>query len=129
MSDSDRRQFLKQTAAAAAGAGVLAPWCMVAADQAAADKAAPFPPHQPLVLPGLHAYAEKSVAAGQSVYFRISSAVPYRLAVCRLAGAVDDPSSDIVLHKCEAAPSINNPFIPVRMSTSKKRCRQRSSGR
>jgi hypothetical protein len=57
-----------------------------------------IPPHQPLDLPGLHGYAEKSIPAGDTIHFRISSTLPYRLKVCRLAGGVDDLDADVVLH-------------------------------
>ena len=56
------------------------------------------PPHQPLDLPGLHAYAEKSISAGDTIHFRVSSTLAYRLKVCRLAGGVDDLDADVVLH-------------------------------
>ncbi len=48
----------------------------------------------PIYLPGVHAYAEKSVASGQTIHFRVSSDVPYHLCVCRLGPNVDDPSLD-----------------------------------
>ena len=37
-----------------------------------------FPEHRPVNLPGLHAYAQKSIAAGEEIEFRVSSAVPFR---------------------------------------------------
>jgi putative heme-binding domain-containing protein len=40
-----------------------------------------IPPHQAVTVPGLHAYAEKSIAAGEQVNFRVSSSVPYQLSV------------------------------------------------
>ncbi|MDP7106731.1 MAG: hypothetical protein QGH41_06610, partial [Roseibacillus sp.] len=41
------------------------------------DRQQEIPPHQPVNLPGLHAYAQKSIAAGEEIEFRVSSSVPY----------------------------------------------------
>ncbi len=45
---------------------------------------AEIPPHRPVALPGLHAYAQKSIAAGGEIEFRVSSSVPYDLNVVQL---------------------------------------------
>jgi len=98
---SDRRQFLKETAvglAATAALGNLEPPAANAKKQAFQTPRAAIPPHRAVEAPGIHGYAEQSVAAGEAVHFRVSSTTPYQLEVCRLAGAVDDPDSDEVLH-------------------------------
>ncbi|HEY2952429.1 MAG TPA: LamG domain-containing protein, partial [Verrucomicrobiae bacterium] len=67
-----------------------------------------IPPHRPLLLAGVHAYADaQSVTAGQTISFCVSSTVPYRLSVCRLGLKVDDPASDLVLHEfVESGPEV-----------------------
>lgn len=42
-------------------------------------------------LPGVHAYAEKSIAAGSTIHFRISSSTEYTLAIYRLGSGMDGP--------------------------------------
>ena len=44
-----------------------------------------IPEHQPVNLPGLHAYAQKSIAAGEEIEFRVSSAVPYELSLIHIS--------------------------------------------
>ena len=89
----DRRDFLKRSAVGAA----VAAW-QGGANSACADRTdrsdRSLPPHRQLDLTGVHAYAQKSLSAGETVRFRVSSTVPYQLAVCRLAGPVDDPDTD-----------------------------------
>ena len=51
-----------------------------------------------MLIPGVHAYAEESVEAGETIHFRASSTVPYDLSVVRLGLDVDDFSSDEVVH-------------------------------
>ena len=58
-------------------AAARAPW--------AAKAARTIPQHEPVRVPGLHAYCQRSVAAGQGVDFRISSDTPYELTVSRTA--------------------------------------------
>lgn len=115
---SGRREFLKQSAGAVVGAGV---WLAGTSGRAGADEpqrsnpapsAAELPPHRPLDLPGLHAYAEHSIAAGETIHFRTSSTVPYRLSVCRLAGEVDEQASDVVLHAFPEAAAQPQPIHP-----------------
>jgi len=72
-------------------------WFPLACDCVSAPAAEHLPLPKPLALAGLHAYAERSVAAGQTIHFRTSSTVAYRLSVCRLGPLVDDPSGDDVL--------------------------------
>ena len=71
-----------------------------------------MPPHRALHLPGLHSYAQRSIAAGDTIEFRVSSTVPYRLSVCRLAGEVDEPTSDVVLHTLEEEQPSQQPIHP-----------------
>jgi len=96
-----RRQFLKQSAEAVVGAGALLTGSFGTVEAqlgSTAQGSGTIPPHRELQLPGLHTYAERSIAAGETIHFRTSSTVPYRLSICRLAGDVDDQSSDVVLH-------------------------------
>jgi len=65
-----------------------------------------------LELQGLHAYAEKIMAAGETVRFRVSSTVPYGLSVCRLGWGVDDPAGDRVLATLPKAPPVGQPIHP-----------------
>ena len=67
---------------------------------------------KPLPLVGLHSYAERSVAAGQTIHFRTSSTVPYQLSICRLGSLVDDPSGDEVLHVFDTAEAWVQPIHP-----------------
>ncbi|MEC8942490.1 MAG: LamG-like jellyroll fold domain-containing protein, partial [Verrucomicrobiota bacterium] len=56
-----------------------------------------IPPHQPVHLPGLHAYAQKSIAAGEEIEFRVSSSVPYDLSVVQLGQDPESRDKDPVL--------------------------------
>jgi len=69
----DRRRFLQQTAAG------------VTAAKAGWASAAPggLPPHAETSVPGVHAYAQRSLDAGANVDFRVSSDTPYELTVSR----------------------------------------------
>ena len=49
-----------------------------------------------ITLPGVHAYAEKSIAAGSTLHVRVSSDVPYTLTVVRLGSSLDGPGADDV---------------------------------
>jgi hypothetical protein len=62
-------------------------------DPTSSSQSAPEP-LAPVELSGTHAYAEKSVAAGERIQFRISSASPYRLSIVRLGWDVGGPSRD-----------------------------------
>ena len=67
----DRRGFLKRTAAG------------LAATKASrlSHAATTIPAHEAVRVPGVHAYAERSLRAGESVNFRVSSDAPYDLTV------------------------------------------------
>ena len=100
MSGIDRRKFLKKTAAGVASVSAIADWPLSAAAKnppASASQAA-IPPHRAIEIPGLHAYAERSVAAGETVHFRVSSTAPCELSVCRLGLEVDEFESDETLY-------------------------------
>lgn len=97
MSPQDRRDFLKRSAAGVAGSTLLGGLASAAKEPAAGAHDEPLPPHVATELPGVHAYAEKSIAAGEAIHFRVSSTLPYRFEVVRLAGEVDDDASDEVL--------------------------------
>lgn len=111
-----RREFLKKsviglTAATMHGTGdVLGGAGGNRTTAQAAEDA--IPPHQSLDLPGLHAYAEKSIPAGDTIHFRISSTLPYRLKVCRLAGGVDDLDADVALHAFPPSQPSPQPIHP-----------------
>ena len=82
-------------------AGIVA---LLAASQANAVKpniayilAEDIPPHHAIDLPGLHAYAQKSIAAGEEIEFRVSSSVPYDLSVVQLGQDPESRDKDPVL--------------------------------
>ena len=77
---------------------------------AAGGAATPMP--RPIELEGLHAYAEKSIAAGEMIPFRVSSTVPYELSVCRLGWKVDDPAGDEVLVTFPKSPAVRQHIHP-----------------
>ena len=58
-------------------AAARAPW--------PAQAATSIPQHEPVRVPGVHAYCQRSVEAGQAVDFRVSSDTPYELTVSRTA--------------------------------------------
>jgi hypothetical protein len=75
--------------------------------------ASPIPPHRPLNLPGVHGYADcKSLHAGETLRFRISSDRPYRFSVCRLGQDVEGRSDDEVLHAFAPSPARVQPIHP-----------------
>ncbi len=56
-----------------------------------------IPPHHAINLSGLHAYTQKSIAAGEEIEFRVSSAVPYDLSVVQLGPDPENRDKDPVL--------------------------------
>ncbi len=103
----NRREFLKATGAVSLSA-MHPP--LRAAEETADDA---IPPHRPLDLVGVHAYADaESVHAGETIHFHVSATEPYELSVCRLGTAVDDPSSDEVLHTFPRASPTPQPIHP-----------------
>ena len=107
MTTTSRRHFLKASATVAAGIS-LNP-SAVSGDTNEESPANYIPAHQSTSFPGLHAYAQKSIAAGEDIIFRVSSSVPYRLRVLRLAGEVDNPADDIEIGKfSNTSPSVQS---------------------
>ena len=60
---------------------------------------------------GVHAYCQRSVAAGNTVHFRVSSTVPCEMEVCRL-GKVDQFDTDEVLHSFGRLEPMLQPIHP-----------------
>ena len=56
-----------------------------------------IPPQRAIHLPGLHAYAQKSITAGTDIEFRVSSSVPYELNVVKLGSEPENREHDPVL--------------------------------
>lgn len=64
-----------------------------------------IPAHRPLHLPGVHGYPDrKSVHAGETLHFHVSSDRAYRMRICRLGQDVEGRSDDASLHGFEPAP-------------------------
>ena len=106
MSPENRRDFLRQTTAGLAGVAMLGPGSLGAAradpsGEGPTPDVEAIPPHRPMPLPGIHAYAEPSVAAGETLDLRASSTRPYTLTIRRLGLKIDDPTSDEVIHRFE----------------------------
>ncbi|MBM4000115.1 MAG: LamG domain-containing protein [Planctomycetes bacterium] len=85
---------------------------MASAASIAWAQADPEPHPRALDLVGLHAYAPKVVAAGETIEFRTSSSAPYELSICRLGHAVDDPAGDTVLAVLPPTQPIAQPIHP-----------------
>ena len=56
-------------------------------------------PLTPMSLPGTYAYAEKTVRAGESLHFRISSDTDYQLSIVRLGWDIATRSQDTVIQQ------------------------------
>jgi N,N-dimethylformamidase len=113
MRKQNRRTFLQQTGAGLAGAAALgwAPSALGRSSSSSNPRA--LPPHRSLELTGVHAYADQeSVAAGGRIDFQVSATVPYRLSICRLGLAIDDPAGDEVLHSFPESPAHSQPIHP-----------------
>ena len=104
---TNRRSFLKQSAAGVASASTLTALTPVQVSAASTDSGQ-IPPHRELKIDGIHAYAEKTIAPGETIHFRVASSVPYELAVCRL-GQVDDRTTDVELAKLPSMPPKQQP--------------------
>jgi hypothetical protein len=61
--------------------------------------------NRPIAINTVEAYAQKSVAAGETIDFRVSSPVPYLLSVVRLGWDADSPSRDWTLHRFPQFPA------------------------
>ncbi len=71
-----------------------------------------IPAHQPVTLPGLHAYAQKSIAAGEEIEFRVSSSVPYDLSVVQLGSDPENRDKDPVLQSFRVEEPRTQPIHP-----------------
>ena len=71
-----------------------------------------IPPHQPITLSGLHAYAQKSMVAGEEIEFRVSSTVPYSLSVVQLGPDPENREKDPVLAVEQVGNVKNQPIHP-----------------
>lgn len=115
-----RRDFLK-----VAGGGAAAAALQLPARAKAAANAADIPPHTPVAVPGVHAYAiEHSVAAGDTLELCVSASVPYRLSICRLGLQIDDPAGDDVLTRYDEMPANPQPIHPGSYVHIEKRLRR-----
>jgi hypothetical protein len=113
--DQTRREFLA-AAGALASVSLAAPDALAVEPGLGADSAAgvaSIPPHTPLAVEGIHAYADRvSVAAGDTIRFHVSSSYPYELEVCRLGTHVDSPARDELLHSFGKSPAAVQPIQP-----------------
>ena len=71
-----------------------------------------IPPHHAIDLPGLHAYAQKSIAAGEEIEFRVSSAVPYDLSVVKLGADPENRDKDPVFQSFRVEKPQAQPIHP-----------------
>ena len=71
-----------------------------------------IPPHIPVDLPGLHAYAQKSIAAGDEIEFRVSSSVPYTMSVVELGKNPENRDEDPVLKTFRVEKPQSQPIHP-----------------
>lgn len=71
-----------------------------------------IPAHRPVNVPGLHAYAQKSIAAGEEIDFRVSSTVPYDLSVVRLGPNPEKRDDDPVLKTYQVEKPQAQPIHP-----------------
>ena len=71
-----------------------------------------IPPHLPVQLPGLHAYSEKSVAAGDEINFRVSSSIPYKMSIVKLGKDPDSRDNDPVLKIFQVKEPKTQPIHP-----------------
>ena len=71
-----------------------------------------IPPHHAIDLPGLHAYAQKSIAADEEIEFRVSSSVPYDLSVVKLGADPENRDKDPVLQSFQVEQPQTQPIHP-----------------
>jgi hypothetical protein len=96
----NRRTFIQTTGTAATLCCLTStkPWGQAATEPELKQEA--IPPHRPIQIPGLHAYSEKSLRAGDRLNLRVSSTEPYEVEICRL-GEMDRPETDEVLARID----------------------------
>jgi putative heme-binding domain-containing protein len=70
------------------------------------------PPHRAISLPGLHAYAQKSIAAGEEIEFCVSSGIPYELSIVELGKDPESRDADPVLKTFRAETPTPQPIHP-----------------
>ena len=63
-------------------------------------------------LPGLHAYAQKSIAAGEEIAFRVSSTAPYELSLVQLGPDPENRDDDPVLERVQVGHPQAQPIHP-----------------
>lgn len=116
MTDRTRREFLAAAGGALASTALIGQGPSAAAPSREADRGpepSGIPPQRPMVVEGVHAYADRvSVAAGEVIRFHVSSSHPYELQVCRLGPDVDGPAQDEVLHSFGQSPAAVQPIHP-----------------
>ena len=71
-----------------------------------------IPPHRAIALPGLHAYAQKSIAAGEEIEFRVSSDIAYDLSIVKLGPDPESRDADPVLKVLRAETPLVQPIHP-----------------
>jgi len=120
MHQTTRREFLKRGGAGVAGISLMTPRLIAHGTRAGTDSAAALPPHKPMVVPGLHGYAEQSVVAGETMQFRISAGVPYRLGIYRLGLDPESPAQDVMLHQFAESPALQQAIHPGSYVTVEK---------
>ncbi len=95
-----------------AGLSMLSSKLVPDSQGAATNKSAKIPPHKNMIVPGVHGYAEQTVAAGEKLHFRISGTVPHRLSIYRLGLDPESPSLDELLHQFPESPVAPQPIHP-----------------
>ncbi|MDA0347611.1 MAG: LamG domain-containing protein [Verrucomicrobia bacterium] len=106
-----RRDLLKGAAAASLGLATGAIGIPKAFGQGS-EKGSTIPVHWPVDLPGLHAYAQKSIVAGEEIEFRVSSSVPYDLSVVQLGPEPENRDDDPVLERVQVENPKSQPIHP-----------------
>lgn len=71
-----------------------------------------IPPHEPIELPGLHAYAQKSLEAGDELEVRVSSTLPYELSLVQLGPDPESREEDPVLESVRVEEPGTQPIHP-----------------
>lgn len=112
MSKTTRREFLKRSGAGVAGLSLLPSKLVASPPVMAAGTGGRLPPHQAMVVAGVHGYAAQSVAPGEAVQFHISSSVPYRLAIHRLGLDPESPDQDQLVGELPEHPGTIQPIHP-----------------
>ena len=113
MTDPNRRDFLKTSSVAVAAGTVLGSDATVADGTSSRLPGPSIPPHRPIPLEGVHAYASRlSVAAGETIDFHVSSTHAGEFQVCRLGPDVESPAQDEVLQSWQIIDPVIQPIHP-----------------